>query len=128
MNLPFCKSLPKSRLGFWLVSSLRLRRGAAGYFLVVGLGLLGLCWSSPIRAQNPYYPNYPPGYNPYYPPGYTGGVLQGRAEVIRANGDLSIQYEQARIEREKALQAKLDTKKQAFDQMMYEKANTPSYA
>ena len=42
-------------------------------------------------------------------------------------GDVINAQEQARITREKANQAKLDTKKQAFDLMLYEKANTPSY-
>src|SRR5262245_66109645 len=83
--------------------------------------LLGL--SSPGHAQYP-----PPGYNYYYPPGgYRESALTGAANVINATGDLYVQQEQARIQREKANQAKLDTKKQAFDEMMYEKANTPFF-
>lgn len=72
-------------------------------------------------AQYPYpYPPYP------YLPG-PGGVLQGEASVINATGDLFVQQEQARIQREIAEQAKLDTKKKAFDLRLYEKALTPTY-
>jgi hypothetical protein len=72
---------------------------------------------------------YPPGYaNPYYPQGSPGyNYLNGQADVVRAQGDLANANEQARILREKANQAKIDTKRKAFDEMMYEKANTPTY-
>jgi hypothetical protein len=46
---------------------------------------------------------------------------------MQAYGDVINQQEQARVTREKANQAKLDTKRQAFDEAMYEKANTPTY-
>ena len=70
---------------------------------------------------------YPPGYaNPYYPQGSPGyNYLNGQADVVRAQGDLANANEQARILREKANQAKIDTKRKAFDEMMYEKAKTP---
>src|SRR5262245_37907121 len=58
---------------------------------------------------------YPPGYwggGGYYP-GVVGGALQGSADVINAYGNLGQQNEQARIMREQANQAKLDTKKQS---------------
>jgi hypothetical protein len=75
----------------------------------------------PVAARAQYY-------NPYYNPYYRGGnALQGAAAVTNAQGDYAVQVEQARILREQALQAKLDTKKKAFDQMLYEKANTPTY-
>ena len=67
-----------------------------------------------------YYPGYPGGYNP----GRVGGALQGQAAVINATGELGIQQEQARQERQKFEQMKLETKKKSFDEMMYEKANT----
>src|ERR1035438_2135639 len=46
---------------------------------------------------------------------------------MQAYGQVINDQEQARVTREQANQAKLDTKKQAFDLMMYEKANTPTY-
>jgi hypothetical protein len=81
------------------------------------------------------YPPPPPGYAPYYPayppPGYggfgPGNTLNGAANVISASGQLYINQEQARVEREKANQAKIDTKRKTFDEMMYEKANTPTF-
>jgi hypothetical protein len=79
---------------------------------------------------------YPPPVNPYYPGGgyypgfggYRGNQLTGAANVINATGTLYNQQEQARVERQKADQAKIQTKRMAFDEMNYEKANTPSYA
>src|SRR5262245_8647059 len=87
--------------------------------LVIGL-------ATDVHAQNTYVPPAPP---PAYLPwgGYRESALTGAANVINATGDLYVQQEQARIQREKANQAKLDTKKQAFDEMMYEKANTPFF-
>jgi len=82
---------------------------------------LGLILTSSAQAQYPgYYPPTYPGFGP-------GAVLQGQASVLQAQGQASIDMETARVERQKALQAKQDTKKKAFDEMMYEKANTPSY-
>jgi hypothetical protein len=78
--------------------------------------------SAPAGAQYPpYYP--PPGYGGFGP----GNVLNGQASVINASGQLFINQEQARVEREKANQAKIDTKRKTFDEMMYEKANTPTF-
>jgi hypothetical protein len=85
--------------------------------------------AGPAAAQNPYYPN------PYYPPVWgpgaaalgPGNTLQGGASVIQASGQLYINQEQARVEREKAEQAKLQTKKMAFDLAAYERENTPTF-
>jgi hypothetical protein len=70
-------------------------------------------------------------YNPYFPfyygnaralgPGY---LLQGTASVIDATGNLYKQQEQARILREQANQAKLDTKRKTLDELNYERENT----
>lgn len=75
----------------------------------------------PPRPINPYNP-----YNPFGTTVVGGGQLFGTADVIRATGELNINQEKARIEREKANQAKYDTRKKALDQMNYEKANTPT--
>lgn len=79
---------------------------------------------SPVNQGSPY--NY--GYNPYY--NYMdpwGSVLRGQADVMRAYGTVIISQEQARIMRESAEQAKLDTRKKKFDLEMYIRANTPTY-
>jgi len=91
--------------------------------LAVGVALT---LAGPSHAQNPYvqpgYPWFPGGYYP----GALGGAYYGAAALVSAQGQLQIQQEQARIEREKANQAKFETQKKAFEQMMYEKANTPT--
>ncbi len=56
-----------------------------------------------------------------------GGALRGLADLQSAGGNLLIQQEQARIAREKAKQAEIETRKQLFDQRAIEKANTPSF-
>ncbi len=78
-------------------------------------------------ALNPYNPY---GVNPYNP--YMGNFDQygyfGQAQVIQAFGNTVNSFEQARILREQALQARLETKKKAFDLDVYIKANTPTAA
>src|SRR5262249_36727935 len=69
-------------------------------------------------------------FNSYFPVqtfGPIGNQLMGQAAVISASGDLITAQEQARILREQANQAKLDTRKQAFDLMLYERAMTPTF-
>jgi hypothetical protein len=86
-------------------------------------------------VTNPYNPYNPVGgassyespYNPYYPYADPGGVLRGQADVMRAYGTVITSQEQARMMREYALQARLDTKKKKFDLDMYIKANTPTF-
>ncbi|MCI0380746.1 MAG: hypothetical protein L0215_24445 [Gemmataceae bacterium] len=89
--------------------------------LVAGFSLVAL---TPLSGQ---YPGYPYPYPPTYPGFGPGGYLQGQASVINASGDLMVKQEQARVEREKANQAKLDTQKKSFDQRLYEKMLTPAY-
>lgn len=93
------------------------------WMIRIALAVLGLPSATlPASAQ------YPNPYNPYYNPyGRAGGQLAGSAQVMQAYGQVINDQEQARVTREQANQAKLDTKKQAFDLMMYEKANTPTY-
>jgi hypothetical protein len=74
---------------------------------------------------------YSAGYNPYYNPYVStpdAGYLYGSASVINAYGQLSLQQEQARLMREMALQAKLDTKKKRFDTLKYIADNTPTFS
>ena len=71
------------------------------------------------------YGQYP--YNPYMPYSPAGSALMGAADVLRAYGTVITSQEQARIMRETALRARLDTKKKKFDLDMYIKANTPTF-
>ena len=80
---------------------------------------------------NPYMPGinpWNPWMNPFNSPGFgVGQYLQGSADVMRAYGTVINAQESARLLREQALQAKLDTRKKAFELEMYIKANTPTY-
>lgn len=89
------------------------------YSALLAAALLSL---SGLQGQAQYpYPPYPVvNRGP-------GAVLSGQADVINATGDLFVQQEQARIQREAANQAKLDTKKKSFDLRLYENALTPTY-
>ncbi len=81
---------------------------------------------SPIDPSltNPYNP-----YNPYNPNSAygAGSVLTGQADIMRAYGQSVNSLEQARITRELANQAKIDTRKKQFEYEMFVKANTPTY-
>ena len=98
---------------------------------VLGIGLLLATVATAPGQVNPYVrPGgvppagyYPGGYGGFYP-GAVGGAYYGQAALVSATGELMVQREQAYQEREKANQAKLETKKKAFEAMMYEKANT----
>jgi hypothetical protein len=79
-------------------------------------------YPGPYNPYNPYSP-----YNPYNQAQAAGSAMYGAADLTRAQGDYSNQMEQARITREQALQEQIKTKRLAFDEMNYEKANTPSY-
>lgn len=86
---------------------------------------------SPVAPNNPYnaaapYGGY--GWNPYTP--YVNpyaSTLFGAADVMRAMSQVVTSQEQARLMREQAMQARLDTRKKQFDLEMYIKANTPTF-
>ncbi|MCI0380632.1 MAG: hypothetical protein L0215_23860 [Gemmataceae bacterium] len=112
--------------------------------VLVAAGLWATASTAGAQAINPYAPvanpyggniynpmgsYYDPYNNPYYGYGYDpfGGILRGQADVMRAYGTVITSQEQARIMRELAEQAKLDTRKRRFDLEMYIKANTPTF-
>jgi hypothetical protein len=69
-------------------------------------------------AYNPYA-----GYaDPYY------GALRGVSDVIRAQSQLMLDQERARMLREQAIQAKLETRKKQVETDLWIKANTPTYS
>jgi hypothetical protein len=88
--------------------------------------LIVLAAGAPASAQwipygNPWGPVQ--NYDAFGP----GATMWGQAQVMQASGQLGIQQEQARQERQKYYQDKLQTRKMAFDLAAYEKANTPSF-
>jgi hypothetical protein len=84
---------------------------------------------------NPYVPGSmasdPTAYdqyrNPYYYESPAGGFLRGAADTLRAYGSVITSQEQARIMREAAKQARLETEKRRFDLERYIKENTPTF-
>ncbi len=86
----------------------------------VATGLRGNAGLVPVA---PVYPGY--GYYGSYPDPY-GGYLNGAANVINAQGGYLKDVQQAYLMKEQVSQAKLQTKRAAFDEWMYEKANTPT--
>jgi hypothetical protein len=79
----------------------------------------------PEPAPPSPFPSYG-GYGGYYP-GRVGGALQGVASVTTANADAVNTLQQARITDQQAEQSKISTRRQLFDELRYEQANTPTY-
>jgi len=73
--------------------------------------------AAPVVPYNPYAVQYN---------GPVGGYLSGGADVINAQGQFMINQQQAYLEQQKVKQSKLDTKRKAFDDWQYERANTTS--
>jgi hypothetical protein len=69
------------------------------------------------------YSAYNGGYNPYYWNPYNGGYNYSTAYELQAYAQLGVSQEQARILREQANQAKLDTRKKTIDTLAYIRAN-----
>jgi hypothetical protein len=81
--------------------------------------------ANPYTPYSPYYPYYPPYGGGY---GYgAGNYLMGQADVMRAFGQQANSIEQARIVREQAKQAQIDTKWKQFEYEMKVKAATPTF-
>ena len=56
-----------------------------------------------------------------------GGYLRGAASVITGQGKFITQFQQAKLSKEQAEQAKIETRRKLFDEIMYERAQTPSF-
>jgi hypothetical protein len=93
---------PYSPVGGW--------GGGAGAYTPLDYGGAG--------AYNPYT-SYA---DPYY------GVLRGTADVIRAQSQLMLDQERARMLREQAIQAKMETRKKQVETDLWIRANTPTYS
>ncbi len=66
---------------------------------------------------SPFYPTYDP----------TSSFLMGSAAVMNADGKFRINNQQANLLREQVRSAHIDNKRKAFDEFMYERANTPTW-
>lgn len=110
-----------------------------------GLAFLGTCRPAAAQyynAASPYGRMYSTGYgvpggyyNPYqYYPNYYGysggdpygGYLSGAASVVNAQGQYLVNTQKAYLGKEQVRSAMIDNRRKAFDEWMYEKANTPT--
>jgi hypothetical protein len=75
-------------------------------------------------VPNGYYQPYPstvyPSASPY------GGYLSGAANLVNAQGQYLINTQQANLLKEQLRLAQIDVRRQAFDESLYEQANTPT--
>jgi hypothetical protein len=81
-------------------------------------------------------PGYSPGLsgsgynNPYWWPSYydpTSSFLQGAASVMNADGQFRINNQQANLLRQQVKSAHIENRRKAFDEFLYERANTPTW-
>jgi hypothetical protein len=82
--------------------------------------------SASFTQQQPAPPGY---YPPYYPqwPVYspTGAYLSGGSDVINSQANFMIAKQQSRVVKEQAEQAKLDTKRKAYEEWQWEQSQAP---
>jgi hypothetical protein len=114
-------------------------RGGGGFSpYAAALNNQAALYSSPYLGgyANPYntaslssYGNggYGGGYGSYpYYEDPAAGYLRGGAEVINAQGRFMVSQQQAYQMREQYRQAKIDTRRKAFDEYLYEREKTPT--
>jgi hypothetical protein len=76
----------------------------------------------PVFNNTFYNPNpYTSYYSPY------GSYLSGTADVINSYGNLELQLQQKKLMQEDVRRSKMDTRRKAFDQYLYERKKRPSY-
>jgi hypothetical protein len=105
-----------------LRSALLLSAGFITWQLLTALAAAQYYPVAPPGAPLPGAPVFPavPGYG-FFP--YGGGYWNGQAAMLDAYGNVGLDQEQARVVREQANQARLDTKKKVIDTMQYERAH-----
>jgi hypothetical protein len=91
-----------------------------------GLGPYGATLTSTPSAPgstDPYDSNSPynGGYDPY------GGYLRGQADLASSLGHYLINEQRAYLVREQVRQAKIETRRRAFDEYLYERRNAPTW-
>jgi hypothetical protein len=95
----------------------------AGYFPPAGLASTpyGAGAADSTLGTSPAYGN------PYYPSYYgeTGGALMGLADITTANANGVQTLQRARVTMQQANQAAIDTRRKLFDELRYERMNTP---
>jgi hypothetical protein len=85
--------------------------------------------STPYLPSNTGYDSsnpYGSGYGGYYGETPIGGYLRGAADVTNAEGRLLIQIQQARLTKQQVEREKLENRRRAFDNYLYEREKTPT--
>jgi hypothetical protein len=72
------------------------------------------------------YSPYAYGWGPYQYQTPTNGFLTGAADVMNASGQYMIQNQQANMGREQVKSAHIDNRRKMFDELRYERENTPT--
>ncbi|MFL5243732.1 MAG: hypothetical protein ACJ8FY_16640 [Gemmataceae bacterium] len=88
-------------------------------------------FSASLANNNPYYGSslstagYP---NPYMTGAYDpySSALVGSADIINGQGRFAMSIEQSRATHEQVRQARIETRRKAFDEYRYERENTPT--
>ncbi|MBI2804443.1 MAG: hypothetical protein HYX68_05590 [Planctomycetes bacterium] len=122
-NVPIAPIAPIAPIGVGAVNP--YSPGAPGYGAINPYSPAAAAAINPYNPYNPILPYSP--YNGFNYGNSEGAILMGNADVMRAYGTTVTNLEQARLMREQWHQAKLETRKKAFDLKMYIEANTPSY-
>jgi hypothetical protein len=86
-----------------------------------GAGYAGGIAGAPYGGSSSYSPyNY--NSDPY------AGYLRGSADVLKAQGQFVVDVQQSKQKKEQAEQAKIDTRRKLFDEILYERMHTLSFA
>src|SRR5436853_5568320 len=104
--------------------------GSVNRFLTFALAAGALAVPAPAaRAQvNPFSAHVPVYPSPYW--GYNwdpyGGYLHGAADVIRAQSQYMISFQQGRLIKEDVRKAKIDNRRKEIEQWLWERENIPN--
>jgi hypothetical protein len=101
--------LPGGGLGFNYSAYPTATMSSSGYSSAYGAGGSSGYGSGSYQMPDPY-----------------GGYLRGSADVINAQGRYSINSQQAYLTKEQVQTAQISNRRRAFDEWLYERANTPS--
>jgi hypothetical protein len=74
-----------------------------------------------LPVQVPTYADNPYGYSSVYP-----NYLSGAADVINSQGQMMVDQQQAFLMKEQVRSAKIDNRRRALDESLYERAVTPT--
>jgi len=78
------------------------------------------------RAAGFSYSPVAPGWGPYQYQTPMNGFLTGAADVMNATGQYEIQHQQSNLTYQQVKSAHIDNRRKMFDELRYEKANTPT--